>query len=607
MIICVHACSSAVIFLFMCLGGLSLAFPAAAQTLPGWNLIWSDEFSQAENSAPDPTKWGYDIGGGGWGNNELQYYTNRTQNARIEGGQLVIEARAENFDGRGYTSARLLTKNKASWTYGRIEARIKIPRGKGIWPAFWMLGTNFDAVGWPNCGEIDIMENIGSVPSRVHGTVHGPGYSGGSGIGGSYVLPGGAALADNFHVFAIEREENRIRWFIDGQQYFTLTPANLPAGRAWVFNAPQFLILNVAVGGNWPGNPDGSTVFPQRMTVDYVRVYEPDHGGDPAGNLLANPGFESGSLTGWTTVGPNVYVETGASHSGSRAMKVFGQFNGNTNESGAFQQFPSAAGDAYAASACLFTPTGDKIAGANSAWVELSFRDAGGALLALHRSATMTSASTADVWQNFVVNQKIDLLTGAIIDTSTDLVAPTGTAFVRKQIVFRQPAAAAGAVWFDDLELSQIPLNPFDSWIAGFDFSAIPNADLTPAGDPDGDGANNLMEFALNGNPASPAASNKLRSRIEEFAGDQILVLTLPVREAAVFGGSPAMSAVVGGLAYTIEGTADLQAFDQGVVEIPASAEGMPELDPGWIYRSFTLDGPAAAGSRFLRARISAP
>jgi len=593
------------------LGGISLAITASAQTLPGWNLVWSDEFAQAENSKPDPAKWGYDIGGGGWGNNELQYYTDRTQNARIENGHLVIEARAENFGGRAYTSARLLTKNKASWTFGRIEARIRIPRGQGIWPAFWMLGTNIDAVGWPNCGEIDIMENIGSVPSRVHGTVHGPGYSGGGGIGGSYVLPGGAALADDFHVYAIEWEENRIRWFIDGQQFFTITPANLPAGRPWVFNAPQFMILNVAVGGNWPGNPDGSTVFPQRMTVDYVRVYEADAGAvDPGGNLLANPGFENGGLNGWTGVGPNLYVEPGPFHSGSRALKVFGQFNESINQSGAYQQFPSADGDTYTANAWLFTPTYDKIAGANTAWVEVTFRDAGGTVLALHRSATMTSASTADAWQNFVVNQKLNPTSGEVIGTGTELVAPAGTAFVRKQLVFRQPAMAAGAVWFDDLDLTKITVvepPPFDSWIAGFDFSAIPGADLSPAGDPDGDGENNLMEFALNGNPASPAVSGKLRSRIEEITGSQVLVLTLPVREAAIFGGSPAKSADVDGLSYVIEGTVDLNGFDQEVIEIPASAEGMPELDDGWTYRSFRLDGTLASHSKgFLRARLMA-
>ena len=150
---------------------------------------------------------------------------------------------------------------------------MKIPRGQGIWPAFWMLGTNIASVSWPACGEIDIMENIGKEPGTVHGTVHGPGYSGDAGIGGPSTLPGGAALADDFHVYAIEWETNRIRWFLDRQVYFTLTPANLPAGKEWVFNQPHFLLLNLAVGGGWPGYPDATTTFPQRITVDYVRVY----------------------------------------------------------------------------------------------------------------------------------------------------------------------------------------------------------------------------------------------------------------------------------------------------------------------------------------------
>ena len=238
-----------------------------------WHLVWSDEFTQAEGSKPNPANWNFDIGGGGWGNNEWEYYTSRTNNARIEGGQLVIEARQESYGGRDYTSARLLTKGKWSWTYGRIEARIKIPRGQGIWPAFWMLGTSIDSVGWPACGEIDIMENIGREPIIVHGTIHGPGYSGGNGIGGSYSLPGGAAFADDFHVYAIEWMTNQIKWFADGQHYCTVTPASLPSGTTWVFTQPEFLLLNVAVGGNWPGYPDETTTFPQRMTVDYVRVY----------------------------------------------------------------------------------------------------------------------------------------------------------------------------------------------------------------------------------------------------------------------------------------------------------------------------------------------
>ena len=276
------------------LGWASL-LTTTAQNIPGWNLVWADEFAQADGSAPDPAKWGYDLGGNGWGNNELEYYTSRTNNARIENGQLVIEARQENLGGKRYTSARLLTKGKWSWTFGRMEARIKIPRGQGIWPAFWMLGANIDSVRWPACGEIDIMENIGAEPNTVHGTIHGPGYSGGHAIGGPG-LSSDAPFADDFHVYAIAWETNRIRWFVDGKQYFTTSSTNLPDGKTWVFHQPQFLILNLAVGGNWPGQPNGSSSFPQRMLVDYVRVYAPTNlpstnslGG--ASRLLSNPDF----------------------------------------------------------------------------------------------------------------------------------------------------------------------------------------------------------------------------------------------------------------------------------------------------------------------------
>jgi len=240
-----------------------------------WTLVWSDEFAQPDGTPPDPAKWVCEVGAGGWGNNELEHYTSRTNNVRIETGKLVIEARREAYSGSRYTSARLKTKGKVAWTYGRIEARIQIPRGQGIWPAFWMLGTNIDSAGWPRCGEVDILENVGREPNLVHGTVHGPGYSGGQGIGGPYSLPGGGAFADGFHVYAAEWTTNQIRWLVDGQEYFKVAPANLPPGTKWVFAQPQFILLNLAVGGQWPGNPDETTTFPQRMTVEYVRVYAP--------------------------------------------------------------------------------------------------------------------------------------------------------------------------------------------------------------------------------------------------------------------------------------------------------------------------------------------
>ncbi|HLX94305.1 MAG TPA: family 16 glycosylhydrolase [Verrucomicrobiae bacterium] len=254
--------------------GGTVVVPPVLQT----NIVWDDEFNQPDGSSPDPTKWGYDTGAGGWGNNELETYT--TTNARVQGGQLVIEAdRLISGGVTNYTSTRMLTKGKWSWTYGRMEARIKIPRGQGIWPAFWMLGTNIDSVGWPTCGEIDIMENIGKTSDQGtdHGTIHGPqgggDYNGGSGVGGTYTLPSGA-LADNFHIYAIEWTPNQIKWFLDSNQFFTATPSSLPGGATWVFTQPQFFILNLAVGGNWPGYPDATTVFPQQMLVDYVRVYQ---------------------------------------------------------------------------------------------------------------------------------------------------------------------------------------------------------------------------------------------------------------------------------------------------------------------------------------------
>ncbi|GAA4902336.1 beta-glucanase (GH16 family) [Stackebrandtia albiflava] len=248
-------------------------------------VTFSDDFDGPAGTRPDPAKWRYDIGGGGWGNNELQYYTDRADNASLDGtGNLVITARRNNPSDFGcwygtceYTSARLLTSQTFTQAYGRFEARMKLPRGQGIWPAFWMLGNDIGDVGWPQSGEIDIMENIGREPSTVHGTLHGPGYSGGNASGGSYTLPDGRQFADGFHTFTVDWSPNLIRWYVDGIQYSQKTPADVTG--EWVFDHPFFMIMNVAVGGNWPGSPDGSTQFPQTLVVDYVRVNAHDGGG----------------------------------------------------------------------------------------------------------------------------------------------------------------------------------------------------------------------------------------------------------------------------------------------------------------------------------------
>ncbi len=243
-----------------------------------WTLVWSDEFDAANGFTPDPAKWVFDTGGSGWGNNELEYYTNHPQNAQIQNGNLVITAVRESYTGpdgvtRNYTSARLKTQGKFDQAYGRFEARIKIPSGQGVWPAFWMLGSNIALAPWPACGEVDIMENIGKEPATVHGTIHGPGYSGSQGIGSPYSLPSGN-FSDDFHVFAVEWEPNALRFYVDNNLYATRSPADLPPGTAWVYDHSFFVILNLAIGGDWPGNPDKTTVLPQKMLVDYVRVYK---------------------------------------------------------------------------------------------------------------------------------------------------------------------------------------------------------------------------------------------------------------------------------------------------------------------------------------------
>lgn len=232
-----------------------------------WKLSWGDDFDGASGTAANGSNWTYDTGPN-WYNGELQAYTSGTTNASLDGnGNLVIEARKEAREGRDYTSARLKTEGKKTFTRGRFEGRMKLPYGQGMWPAFWMLGGN----SWPNTGEIDIMENLGREPSIAHGTIHGPGYSGADGPTASYTLPGGAKFSDDFHVFAIEWEESAIRWYVDGTLYSTKTPADVN-GKTWVFDHGFFIILNLAVGGEWPGNPDATTVFPQKMLIDYVRV-----------------------------------------------------------------------------------------------------------------------------------------------------------------------------------------------------------------------------------------------------------------------------------------------------------------------------------------------
>jgi len=274
-LILLGACLCATIPLF-----LNLDSTSARQINPTeWKLIWHDEFEAKDGSAIDSSKWTNDVGGSGWGNHELQYYTDRLTNVSQSQGMLVIKALKEQYSGsdkvsREYTSARVTTRKSLNVTYGRFESRIKLPHGQGIWPAFWLLGQGIKEVGWPSCGEIDIMEHIGKEPANVYGTIHGPGYSGTKGISVSFSLKNNERFTDSFHVFALEWEPDALRFYCDGVLYQTLTPSRLPRGTKWVYDRPYFLLLNLAVGGSWPGNPDATTSFPQFMYIDYVRVYQ---------------------------------------------------------------------------------------------------------------------------------------------------------------------------------------------------------------------------------------------------------------------------------------------------------------------------------------------
>lgn len=238
--------------------------PITPLSYPQMYLTWSDEFDGATINAEN---WGYNIGGGGWGNNELQIYTNSSTNSYLQDGKLHITATKLYTS---YYSARLITQGKKEFKYGRIDIRAKMPIGKGIWPALWMLGANFNTVGWPRCGEIDIMEYLGHEPRRVYGSIHY--FDGGHKYRTlGYALPPNEGFNEKFHVFSIVWQENAIRWYVDYQLYHEIKDTDI---KYEAFRLPQFFIFNVAVGGIWPGNPDASTVFPQTMIVDYVRVFQ---------------------------------------------------------------------------------------------------------------------------------------------------------------------------------------------------------------------------------------------------------------------------------------------------------------------------------------------
>jgi beta-glucanase (GH16 family) len=246
----------------------------APASYAGYTLAWSDEFNGA---ALDATAWSHQNGDGcpnicGWGNNELEYYTGRPENIFFQDGKMIIEARPENLGGRNYTSSKILSEGKKTFKFGRIDFRAILPKGKGIWPAFWMLPQNNVFGGWPRSGEIDIMEVVGHEPNRTHGTLHfGPG-PGSTSINRNVTLTSGT-FNDEFHVFSLEWKQDQLKWYLDGNLFSTINKADLGANN-YPFNETFFFIINLAVGGNWPGSPDAGTYFPQWLIVDYVRVYQ---------------------------------------------------------------------------------------------------------------------------------------------------------------------------------------------------------------------------------------------------------------------------------------------------------------------------------------------
>ncbi|WP_414637891.1 RICIN domain-containing protein [Actinophytocola sp.] len=331
------AVASALLGTTAVLGAPAVGEPSAAAA-PDVGIAattFADEFNAPAGTPVDGSKWNMETGDN-VNNHERQYYTNSTSNAVHDGqGNLVITARRDNpgnyncWYGRcEYTSARLNTSGKFTQTYGHFETRLKMSRGQGMWPAFWMLGTGG---GWPDAGEIDIMENVGFEPSTVHGTIHGPGYSGAGGIGGGYGISG--AFADAFHVFAVDWAPNTITWSVDGNRYLTLTPSNLNGSR-WVFDHPFFVILNLAVGGYWPGDPNASTPFPNTLTIDYVRVTN-DGGTPPSG----------GRITG---IGGKCVDVAGASNANGTAVQLY-----DCNATAAQQWAVNADGSIRALGKCL--------------------------------------------------------------------------------------------------------------------------------------------------------------------------------------------------------------------------------------------------------------
>ncbi|MCU0787219.1 MAG: family 16 glycosylhydrolase [Verrucomicrobia bacterium] len=414
--------------LLLIVGVASYVNRAEAQSLPGWTLVWSDEF---DGPNIDLSKWSHEVNGQGGGNNELQYYTARATNSFIENGKLVIQALKESYTGpdgtRDYTSARLRTLNKGDWKYGRFEIRARTPTGRGLWPAIWMLPTDWVYGGWAASGEIDIM-------------------------------PSGN-FASTFHTFAIEWETNAFRWYVDGLHYWTetnwySTAAPYPAP----FNQRFHMLLNVAVGGNWPGPPDGSTVFPQRMEVDYVRVYT--KGAPPvfSTNLLANPGFETGT-TGWTVnaSGGTVVDSTAYARSGSSSLLLDNAGAAGWAAPQALQSFAASPGQVFNFQGYMRTPS--TITDGSFGLLKVVFKDSGG------NDLVPASAEIGNINTSFPGIESTPFLNGASpasqwVFTQAKGKAPAGTTQVLFFLLNVNPPGSATSMYLDDIEANLVGAPP---------------------------------------------------------------------------------------------------------------------------------------------------
>jgi beta-glucanase (GH16 family) len=542
------------------IAGLAVLLLSGPVLRGAYTLVWSDEFSGANGSPPNPTNWTYDTGGWGWGNNEEQYYTTSTNNSRIENGNLVIELRedsANSYPGNDYTSARLKSLGLQAWTYGRIEARIRLPYGaaSGLWPAFWMLGTDFPEIGWPHCGEIDIMEYISREPNEVFGTIHGPGYSGGASFGSIYNYGGPIAppappnLPDPYdpayyHIYTVEWIPNQIRWYIDGILYHTATPSSI-APNAWVFDHDHFIILNVAIGGNFGGTIDANNlVFPTQMLVDWVRVYQDDSYEPPSTDIPAR--VQAENFTSQSGIQTETCTDTG------------GGLNVGYMDDGNWMEY------------VLKTPTAGRYAIDMRVASDAPVR---GRFILSAESESFTSPDIPDTggWQNWIT------IDGGEIDL------PTGVTTLR--VTVETPGPGQDAMNLNWMDMSLV--------------KADPDVDV------DGDGFINLLEqaYGLDMFTRDLPSKGPRGAPVKDTGVDY---MSLSYRRLTGGSGTTGVSYAAGGYSYVVQVSPDMSASSWVSGSSHVQAVGSP-VNNGDGTETVTVraKAPITGNGRFMRLVVS--